>query len=264
MRVNLVANSQAFDVNDLVTVDFQDQRVLTTKQLADVYETTPLAITQNFNNHRSHFVEGKHYYFLKGADLRDFKNYIDNIYVVDRRAPQLYLWTERGANRHCKILDTDKAWEQFDNLEDTYFHVKQMKSQYMIPKTFAEALRLAADIQEENERLKQQERELLPKASGYDLIVDSEGTQSMNTFAKSMNWGRTRLYAYLRDFGIFIQGAAVPYQSYINRGYFIVKQTSKCGRTFPVTFITPKGMNFIVKKVDEWGIMDDLLSARPK
>ena len=37
MRVNLVTNSRAFDVNDLVTVDFQDQRVLTTKQLADVY-----------------------------------------------------------------------------------------------------------------------------------------------------------------------------------------------------------------------------------
>ncbi len=35
------------------------------------------------------------------------------------------LWTERGANRHCKILDTDKAWEQFDNLEETYFRAKE-------------------------------------------------------------------------------------------------------------------------------------------
>ncbi len=38
----------------------------------------------------------------------------------------LYLWTERGANRHCKILDTDRAWEQFDNLEETYFRVKEI------------------------------------------------------------------------------------------------------------------------------------------
>ncbi len=38
----------------------------------------------------------------------------------------LYLWTERGANRHCKILDTDKAWKQFDNLEETYFRVKEI------------------------------------------------------------------------------------------------------------------------------------------
>ena len=40
---------------------------------------------------------------------------------------QLYLWTERGANRHCKILDTPKAWEQFDNLEETYFMVKEQR-----------------------------------------------------------------------------------------------------------------------------------------
>lgn len=250
------------NVNELIAVDYKEQRVLTTKQLADVYETTPSTITQNFNNHRSYFIEGKHYYMLKGESLRDFKNYIDNIYVVDKRTPHLYLWTERGANRHCKILDTDKAWEQFDNLEDTYFHVKQIKGQYMIPKTFSEALRLAADIQEENERLKQQERKLLPKASGYDLIVDSEGTQSMNVFAKSMNWGRTRLYSCLRKFGIFIQGTTTPYQEYINRGYFIVKQTSKCGRTFPVTFITPKGINYIVKKVTEWGMINNLIGNK--
>ncbi|EQI52777.1 putative antirepression domain protein [Clostridioides difficile Y270] len=37
----------------------------------------------------------------------------------------MYLWTERGANRHCKILDTDKAWEQFDNLEESYFNKKK-------------------------------------------------------------------------------------------------------------------------------------------
>ena len=41
-------------------------------------------------------------------------------------ARTLYLWTERGASRHCKILDTEKAWEQFDHLEDTYFRVKEM------------------------------------------------------------------------------------------------------------------------------------------
>ena len=35
---------------------------------------------------------------------------------------QLYLWTHRGANRHCKILDTERAWEQFENLEEAYFN----------------------------------------------------------------------------------------------------------------------------------------------
>ena len=40
----------------------------------------------------------------------------------------MYLWTLKGANRHCKILDTDKAWQQFDVLEETYFKINKTKS----------------------------------------------------------------------------------------------------------------------------------------
>ena len=211
-------------MNELVTVNFDSQRVLTTKQLAEVYEVDPNIISKNFGNHRDKFIEGKHYYLLKGTALKEFKNYMNDIQVVGKRSPHLYLWTERGANRHCKILDTDKAWEQFDNLEDTYFRVKEyVQNQFAIPKTYSEALRLAADIQAENERLKEQERLLLPKATGYDLIVNSDGTQSMNEFAKSMNWGRNRLFAALRDNGIFIEGTTVPKQRFIDGKYFIVK-----------------------------------------
>ena len=249
-------------MNELVTVNFDNQRVLTTKQLAEVYGTSTTAISQNFKNNSRYFKEGIHYYLLKGEALKEFKNYLDDISLVGKRSPHLYLWTERGANRHCKILDTDKAWEQFDNLEDTYFRVKEyVQNQFAIPKTYSEALRLAADIQAENERLKEQEQLLLPKANGYDLIVNSDGTQSMNEFAKSMNWGRNRLFAALRDNGIFIEGTTAPKQRFVEGKYFIVKQCRKGRMVFPVTFITPKGMKYVVKKVDEWGVMEDLRLA---
>ena len=98
--------------NQLVPIEINNQRILTTQQLAAVYGASEQQVQQNFNNHKDNFVEGKHYYLLKGEELRDFKNHFDNIEVVlgiSKHAPQLYLWTERGANRHCKILDTDKA-----------------------------------------------------------------------------------------------------------------------------------------------------------
>ena len=44
----------------------------------------------------------------------------------------MYLWTERGANRHSKILDTDMAWKQFDVLEETYFKVKSMSAMQLL------------------------------------------------------------------------------------------------------------------------------------
>ncbi|MDR8143073.1 hypothetical protein XC08_22250, partial [Acinetobacter baumannii] len=34
--------------------------------------------------------------------------------------------TERGAARHAKMLDTDQAWEVFEQLEDCYFVRKEI------------------------------------------------------------------------------------------------------------------------------------------
>ena len=114
-------------MNKLIPLEIKNQRILTTEQLAEIYETSIDNIKVNFNNHKSNFKEGKHYYLLKGQELREFKNQVNNIYPVDKHTSSLYLWTERGANRHCKILDTDKAWEQFDELEESYFTPQKNK-----------------------------------------------------------------------------------------------------------------------------------------
>lgn len=111
-------------MNNLQVIERNNERVLTTQQLADVYETDARNISNNFNNNKDRFIEGKHYFLLQGDDLKDFKG-IHMEYENLKFTSKMYIWTERGANRHCKILDTDKAWEQFDNLEETYFKVKQ-------------------------------------------------------------------------------------------------------------------------------------------
>lgn len=113
--------------NKLVPIEHDGQRVITTELLAQVYETDTNNIKNNFNNHKENFKEGVHYFILKGDALRTFKREVNDIDLVAPNVNQLYLWTERGANRHCKILDTPKAWEQFDNLEETYFLVKEQR-----------------------------------------------------------------------------------------------------------------------------------------
>ncbi|WP_322619092.1 ORF6C domain-containing protein [Clostridium botulinum] len=113
-------------MTEIKPVEVKGQRVLTTEQLGEIYEVDPIRIQQGFNRNQDKFTEGKHYFKLEGANLKEFKtNYLkDNPSML--RINCLYLWTERGANRHCKILDTDKAWKQFDNLEETYFRVKEI------------------------------------------------------------------------------------------------------------------------------------------
>lgn len=109
----------------LVPIEYKGQRVITTELLAQAYDTDANNIKVNFNRNKGKFKEGVHYFLLQGDDLRSFKREVTGSNLVAPNVNQLYLWTERGANRHCKILDTPKAWEQFDNLEETYFLVKE-------------------------------------------------------------------------------------------------------------------------------------------
>lgn len=103
-------------------VVWQQDLVLTTAQLAEFYETPVDNIKVNFNRNRDRFVEGKHFFKLEGEALVLFKNLVTNCHPVNERTPSLYLWTKRGAARHAKMLNTDKAWEVFELLEDNYFN----------------------------------------------------------------------------------------------------------------------------------------------
>lgn len=106
-------------------LEYKGQKVITTAMLAEAYETDTVNIRNNFKRNKDKFVEGKHYYYLQGDELKEFKKVVTESYFPNAMITRLYLWTERGANHHCKILDTDKAWEQFENLEETYFRVKE-------------------------------------------------------------------------------------------------------------------------------------------
>lgn len=110
---------------NLQVIELNNQRILTTEQLADFYEATVQQIKQNFNNNKDKFIEGKHYYRLEGEKLKDFKSQVENFDLpINKFASQLILYTKQGASRHSKMLGTDKAWDMFDELEENYFNPK--------------------------------------------------------------------------------------------------------------------------------------------
>ncbi|WP_421692529.1 ORF6N domain-containing protein [Xenorhabdus bovienii] len=102
--------------------------VITTELLAGVYGTDVVRIRQNHARNTDRFYEGKHFFTIKGEELQEFKNRVslsDSVGLVGKRARSLTLWTERGAARHAKMLDTDQAWNVFEKLEDFYFNQKE-------------------------------------------------------------------------------------------------------------------------------------------
>ncbi|QKD69703.1 ORF6N domain-containing protein [Proteus terrae subsp. cibarius] len=135
-----VANNNSVVTQNRFTVPevyYRNQKVITTESLAIGYGATDKMITNNFSRNKDRFIEGKHYFEIKGEELQELKRLPSLRGVVNKYASQQIFWTERGASRHAKILETDQAWDFFELLEDTYFGARKNNT---LPGDYIEAL----------------------------------------------------------------------------------------------------------------------------
>ncbi|EDR7170268.1 ORF6N domain-containing protein [Salmonella enterica subsp. houtenae] len=119
--------TKSIAVEALPIISHNSIPVITTELLAELYGTAVINIQVNHSRNSSRFEQGKHYYKLEGDALRAMKRELTESKSVKiaRNVRSLILWTERGAARHAKMLETDQAWEVFERLEDCYFSQKQ-------------------------------------------------------------------------------------------------------------------------------------------
>jgi anti-repressor protein len=95
----------------------------------------------------------------------------------------------------------------------------------------------------------------MPKIEVYDQFMAAESATSIGVFAKMVGWGQNKLFDFLRNSKILFKKGFdnVPYQDYLERGYFVVKTTPiKMGErveTRAVTLVTPKGQEWIYRKL---------------
>ena len=108
-----------------------------------------------------------------------------------------------------------------------------------------------------NTKIQNQENQIqeqAPKVLFADTVSLSRTNLTITEFAKSVytttNMGRNTLFKFLRDKKIFTK-ANLPYQSYINKGYFVVNESIHNNIIRVSTSITPLGqqklLEFIVK-----------------
>ncbi|WP_194250863.1 phage antirepressor KilAC domain-containing protein [Fusobacterium pseudoperiodonticum] len=103
--------------------------------------------------------------------------------------------------------------------------------------------------------------EMQPKADFYDDVADSTNTCDMQTVAKTLNFkgvGRNTLFEILRDSKI-LQYDNIPYQKYVDRGWFRLietkyhdKKTSEPRINFK-TVVFQKGIEKISNLLKELG-----------
>lgn len=121
---------------------------------------------------------------------------------------------------------------------------RQMLESPDFARTVLEAL---ISEQEKNVALQQKIAADAPKVLFSDTVEDRGQNVGLGTFAKMLyndetQIGRQKLIRWLRSKNYFIQNAPIPYQEYINKGWFLVKtKIINTGEAVPVTLITPKG-----------------------
>ncbi|HFW4225108.1 MULTISPECIES: phage antirepressor KilAC domain-containing protein [Salmonella] len=252
--------------DEIPVLEWQGVRVVTTETLARGYGTTPTRIQQNYNRNEERFVEGKHFFKIKGDEIKSLRLSFSEL-QISPKTRSLILWTERGAARMSKIVDTEQAWAFFEKLEDSYFRQKEQQP-VAIPQTLPEALRLAAELAEQKQLLEQKTHQLnqqlvaaAPKVDFADRVSAANGILIGN-FAKVVGLKQNALFSWLRQNGILMAFGArknVPRQQYINAGYFTVKEVvldDENGYQIRLTpQLTGKGQQWLTRKLLDAGLL---------
>lgn len=241
----------------LQVIEKNNERVLLTSQIAESYGTDVRTISNNFNRNKERYTEGKHFYCLVGDELKEFKTIHQNDEQF-KHVSVIYLWTEKGALLHAKSLGTDKAWEVYDYLVESYFQKTEkvtldMKSALLNPDTI---IQLATAIKEEQSKSKLLEVKvseltvdkqiMQPKADYFDELVDRNLLTGIRDTANELGIGQKKFVNFLLDKKFMYRsrkGNLKAYANHIRDGLFENVECYNEKSTWKGTqyMITPKG-----------------------
>jgi len=128
---------------------------------------------------------------------------------------------EQGTWLHPKLGVAFARWLNPDFAvwaDDQIQSILTGRQSFVMPRSFADALQLAADQARQLEAMQ-------PKAEYYDRLMGTHGTVDLETAAKTLRTSRPKLIAFLQDRGILTR-KCLPTQTYIDRDYMRVQLTT--------------------------------------
>jgi len=122
-------------------------------------------------------------------------------------------------------------------------------AQSNIPQSFAESLRLAADLADKLEAAQ-------PKIAFAEAVNEAVNSISIRDFAKSIGTGQNKFFELLRDNGYIMSSFKdrnKPYQSFVNQGLFKLQENVRTDQNgerqiWFKTLITAKGQLYFQNK----------------
>ena len=205
-------------------------------------------------------------YSRRDNAIRDLKrDFIENVDYVFATQDEGQTKSGRGGHNKNNYLLNTSCLEYFivrkkRDVFDVYRECRKLMRSNQLPTSFAQALRLAAKLEEEKEALRIQTVEDKPKVEFFDAVTGSKDAKPFGDIAKVLGYkkvGRNKLFSILRKESI-LMGSNIPYQKYVDLGYFKLVETkyTKPDGTVCIyvkTLILQKGVNYIMKRLNELG-----------
>lgn len=204
--------------------------------------------------------------------MRDIRELISNNVIDSLNFEEISLPDSYGRMQPAYLLDHDSiltlitGYDQhrrkavvtrWRELEQGLATPMASMQEFTVPQTMVEALRLAADQAEKIESLKVKQLEDAPKVAYVDEVVEQgDNHVTLSDLGrilkkKGMHTGARLIFTQLRQLRIIMSARTIPYNRYVEQGYFVIGQKNTGDRTFPVTFVTGKGQLWIHGKMKE-------------
>lgn len=249
-------------MNDLVISEIANECVLDSRKVADMIGKT--------HAHLCRDIDGYIAVMSQNPKLDSDKFFIKQTYTAGtgkqyKRYDITKMGCEMVANKltgQKGIMFTAKYVELFNKMAEQI--IEERTDSYMITDPVKRAKKW---IEEETERqkLRAENKVMLPKAQFYDTVANTESLFSMADVAKTLDMGigRNKLFAFLRDKGI-LDKYNHPYQKYVDAGYMrLIENHCKAGDNdvvYKCTYVKQKGIDYIRKiLLKERGLNDEIM-----
>lgn len=183
-------------------------------------------------------------FFNENEDWVRLKDDSDNQLVTNpNKVSYDYAICLEFAKHIAMMARTEKSYDYRNYFLECERLAKQQLEK-ALPKTFAEALRLAAEQAEELERQQKLIAEQKPKAEYFDALVDRKLNINFRDTAKEIGVKEKDFINFLLDRQYLYRdkkGQLKPIASYVDKGLFEIKEWTNENKSGNQTLITPKG-----------------------
>jgi len=155
--------------------------------------------------------------------------------------------------RECLILAAGYSVKLRAAIIDRWAELEAMEKgpAFAIPRTFADALQLAADQARTIESQALQIEAARPAVAFMDEYVEAKSTKDISTVGKTLGMAPKVFFSKLSDMGVMFKrgGDWLPYQEHMDAGRFEVKTGTRHGHTWHQSRFTAKGVAWIAGRL---------------